>query len=130
VLGLSNRHQHSSGAVCPALEISFRIGNLVRRVVWMVSFTVHTCTSREVLEVHNASELLLNCSSDVPTLYVLPMKKHDLELVASTCTMSCNALLHDYTRHMKACHNIVGPHAKRRGDRSPEYHEEQHKDVA
>jgi hypothetical protein len=31
-------------------------------------------------------------------MYVLPMEKHELELVTSTCTMSCNVLLHDYTR--------------------------------
>jgi hypothetical protein len=34
-----------------------------------------------------------------PRLYVRLMKKHELELVTSTCTMSCNVLLHDCTRH-------------------------------
>jgi hypothetical protein len=46
-----------------------------------------------------ASQPLLNCSSDEPKLYVLPMEKHELELVTSTCTMSYNVLLHDCTRH-------------------------------
>jgi hypothetical protein len=32
-------------------------------------------------------------------MYVLPMEKHELELVKSTCTMSCKVLLHDCTRH-------------------------------
>jgi hypothetical protein len=32
-------------------------------------------------------------------LYVRPMEKHELELVTSTCTMSCNVLLQDCTRH-------------------------------
>jgi hypothetical protein len=27
------------------------------------------------------------------------MEKHELELVTSTCTMTCNVLLQDYTRH-------------------------------
>jgi hypothetical protein len=40
------------------------------------------------------------CSSDVPTLYVYPMEKHELDLVTSTCTLSCNAMLHDCTRHI------------------------------
>jgi hypothetical protein len=42
----------------------------------------------------------LNWSSDIPTVYVLPMGKHELELVSSTCTMACNVMLHDYTRHI------------------------------
>jgi hypothetical protein len=29
------------------------------------------------------------------------MEKHELELVASTCTMLCNVLLHDCTRHTR-----------------------------
>ena len=29
------------------------------------------------------------------------MEKHELELVTSICTMSCNVLLHDYTRHTR-----------------------------
>jgi hypothetical protein len=32
-------------------------------------------------------------------MYVLPMEKHELELVTSTCTMPCNMLLQDCTRH-------------------------------
>jgi hypothetical protein len=35
-----------------------------------------------------------------PRVYVRPMEKHELELVTSTCTMSCNVLLHDCTRHI------------------------------
>jgi hypothetical protein len=32
-------------------------------------------------------------------MYVLPMKKHGLDLVTRTCTISCNKiLLQDYTR--------------------------------
>jgi hypothetical protein len=40
-------------------------------------------------------------SSDIPTMYVLPTEKHEFELVTSTCTMYCNVLLHDYTRHTR-----------------------------
>jgi hypothetical protein len=29
------------------------------------------------------------------------MEKHELELVLSTCTLSCNVLLHDCTRHTR-----------------------------
>jgi len=29
------------------------------------------------------------------------MEKHELELVTSTCTMYCNVLLHDCTRHSR-----------------------------
>jgi hypothetical protein len=29
------------------------------------------------------------------------MEKHELELVTSTFTMSCNVLLHDCTRHTR-----------------------------
>jgi hypothetical protein len=35
-----------------------------------------------------------------PRVYVRPMENHELELVTSTCTMSCNALLQDCTRHI------------------------------
>jgi hypothetical protein len=35
-----------------------------------------------------------------PRLYVRPMEKHELELVTNTCTMSCNVLLQDCTRHI------------------------------
>jgi hypothetical protein len=34
-----------------------------------------------------------------PRVYVHPMEKHELELVTSTCTMSCNVLFQDCTRH-------------------------------
>jgi hypothetical protein len=51
--------------------------------------------------VYYASKPSLNRSSDVPTLYVLPMENHELELVTSTCTMSCYVVLHYYTRHSK-----------------------------
>jgi hypothetical protein len=37
------------------------------------------------------------------------MEKHELELVTSTCTMSCNVLLHDCTRHNK----LVVPEVRR-----------------
>jgi hypothetical protein len=40
-----------------------------------------------------------DCSSDVPTLYVFPIEKRELKLVTSTCTLSCNEVLHVYTRH-------------------------------
>ena len=36
-----------------------------------------------------------------PRLYVRPMEKHELAFVTSTCTMSCNALLQDCTRHTR-----------------------------
>jgi hypothetical protein len=29
------------------------------------------------------------------------MEKHELKLVTSTCTMSCNVLLQDFTRHTR-----------------------------
>jgi hypothetical protein len=35
-----------------------------------------------------------------PRLYVRPLEKHELELVTSTFTMSCNVLLQDCTRHI------------------------------
>jgi hypothetical protein len=53
-----------------------------------------------------ASEPSLICGSDVPTLYVLPMEKHELELVTSTCTMSCNVLLHDCTRYNEGSRRV------------------------
>jgi hypothetical protein len=34
-------------------------------------------------------------------MYVLPMEKHKLDLATSTCTVSCNVLLHDCTRHTR-----------------------------
>jgi hypothetical protein len=34
-------------------------------------------------------------------MYILPMEKHESELVTSICTMSCNVLLHDCTRHTR-----------------------------
>jgi hypothetical protein len=34
-----------------------------------------------------------------PRLYVRPLEKQELDLVTSTCTMSCNVLLQDFTRH-------------------------------
>jgi hypothetical protein len=71
----------------------------LRRVFWLVRLAVRTCTYREVLVVQCALEPLLILFSDVPTLYVRPIEKHELELVTSTCTMSCNVLLHDYTRY-------------------------------
>jgi hypothetical protein len=37
-----------------------------------------------------------------PRLYVRPLEQRELELVTSTCTMSCNVLLHDFTRHTRA----------------------------
>jgi hypothetical protein len=40
-----------------------------------------------------------------PRLYVRPMEKHELELVTSTCTMPCNVLLHDCTRHRRVFSN-------------------------
>jgi hypothetical protein len=43
----------------------------------------------------------LNCSKDVPTMYVLPMENHELKLVTRTCTMSCNVLLQDCARHTR-----------------------------
>jgi hypothetical protein len=36
-----------------------------------------------------------------PRLYVLPMEKHELAFVTSTCTMSCHVLLQDCTRHTR-----------------------------
>jgi hypothetical protein len=36
-----------------------------------------------------------------PRLYVRPMKKHELDLVTSTSTMSCNVLLQDCTHHTR-----------------------------
>jgi hypothetical protein len=64
-------------------------------------FIVRACTYREVLVVQYASKPLLICSSDVPTVYVLLMEKHALYLVTSTCTMSCNVVLQNRTRHTR-----------------------------
>jgi hypothetical protein len=52
---------------------------------------------------HNPYEY---CNSDVPTLYVRPMEKHELELVTSTSTMSCYVLLYDYTRHKRVLREV------------------------
>jgi hypothetical protein len=102
MLGLSNRRQQTSDAACPVWGITFCIGNFAWRVIGLVKFNVRTCMYREVLIVQYASaEPLLICSTDVPTFYVFPMEKHDLYLVTSTCTMSCNVLLLDCTRHKK-----------------------------
>jgi hypothetical protein len=88
VLGLSNRHQHTSDAARPSLGTSFSIGNLVRRVLWMVRCNVSTCTFREVLIVRCASRPSLNCGTDVLTM-------DELELVTSTCFMYNNVLLQE-----------------------------------
>jgi hypothetical protein len=50
--------------------------------------------------VQHASEPSLDCISGVPTLYFLPMEKHELELVTSTCTMSCNVLFLECARQI------------------------------
>jgi hypothetical protein len=34
-------------------------------------------------------------------MYVLTMEKHELELESSTCTLSCNIVLQDCTRHTR-----------------------------
>jgi hypothetical protein len=34
-------------------------------------------------------------------MYALQTEKHELELVTSTYTMSCNVVLHDCTRHTR-----------------------------
>jgi hypothetical protein len=44
-----------------------------------------------------------------PRVYVRPMEKHELELVMSTCTMSCNVLLRDCTRHTNTTVNVMRP---------------------
>jgi hypothetical protein len=77
------------------------MGILAWCVIWRVTFTVRTCTYLEVPVVQYALEPSLNYSSDVPMLYVLPIESHKLELVTSTCTMSCNVLLQDCTRHTR-----------------------------
>jgi hypothetical protein len=46
---------------------------------------------REVLVVQYALAPSLNCIRDVP-MYVRPMEKHELDLVTSTCIMSCNVM--------------------------------------
>jgi hypothetical protein len=61
----------------------------------MVRFTMRTCTYREVPVIHYALEPSLNCSCDVPTMYVFQVEKHELELVTSACRMSCNVFLHE-----------------------------------
>jgi hypothetical protein len=68
---------------------------------WLAFINVRTCAYHEVMVVRYASNSLLNRSSDVLTLYVLPMEKHEYELVTSTCTMCRNVRLHDYTRHTR-----------------------------
>jgi hypothetical protein len=74
--------------------------NSLRRVIWPVRLTVRICTYREVLVVQYASVPLMNIAvATYPRLYVRPMEKHELELVTSTCTISCNVLLQDCTRH-------------------------------
>jgi hypothetical protein len=101
VLGLSNRHQQTSDATRSVWGITSCIENLAWLVVWLVKFIVLSCTYREVHVVEDALEPLLYCNSDVTTLYVLSMEKHDLEFVTSTRTMSCNIFLRDCTRHTR-----------------------------
>jgi hypothetical protein len=40
-------------------------------------------------------------------MYVLPMEKHELDLVTSTCTMSYNVLMRDCTRHTNIINNFM-----------------------
>jgi hypothetical protein len=49
----------------------------------------------------------MNCNSDAPTLYILPMEKHELDLVTSTGTMSCNVMLHYCTRHTRTLSLLI-----------------------
>jgi hypothetical protein len=44
------------------------------------------------------------------------MEKHELELVASTCTMSCNVLLHDCTRHTRTLPLLTDLRGRREAD--------------
>jgi hypothetical protein len=67
----------------------------------------------EVLVVKCASVLSLNRSSDVPTMYVLPMEKHELDFITSICTLSCNILLHDCTRHTRTLPLLIDLEASR-----------------
>jgi hypothetical protein len=83
--GLSNRRKQTSDAACPGWGITFFIENFDWRVIGLVRYIVRPCTYREVFVVQYASEPLLICSRDVPTLYVFPMEKHELYLVTSTC---------------------------------------------
>jgi hypothetical protein len=49
-------------------------------------------------------------------MYVLPMKKHELDLVTSTCTMSCTTVLHDYTRHTRTLPLLTNLEVSREAD--------------
>jgi hypothetical protein len=59
VLWLSNRRQQSSDAAGLAWGITFCIGNLAWRVIWLVRSTVRTYTYREVLAIQYASKPML-----------------------------------------------------------------------
>jgi hypothetical protein len=85
VLGLFNRCQHASDAARPTLGTSrFALGTLSSEIYCAYMYVPGGTGSI----VRTSSLPSLNCSSDVPTLYVFPMEKHELDLVTSTCTMS------------------------------------------
>jgi hypothetical protein len=49
-------------------------------------------------------------------MYVLPMEKHELNLVTSTCIMLCNAVLQDCTRHTRTLPLLTYLEATREAD--------------
>jgi hypothetical protein len=61
-----------------------------------VSGVSRTCQAWSYCSINT----LMNISvATYPRVYVHPLEKHELESVTSTCTMSCNVLLQDCTRH-------------------------------
>jgi hypothetical protein len=49
-------------------------------------------------------------------MYVLPMEKHEMDFVTSSCTMSCNVLLHDYTSQTRTLPLFTNIKASREAD--------------
>jgi hypothetical protein len=49
-------------------------------------------------------------------MYVLPMVKHELDLVTGTYTMSCNVMLQDCTRHTRTLPILTDLEAGREAD--------------
>ena len=80
------------------------------RVIWLVRLIMHICTYREVLVVLQHQHHYNIAVATYPRVYVHPVEKHELVSVTSTCTMSCNVLLQDCTRHKQLNCAFANPH--------------------
>jgi hypothetical protein len=80
--------------------------NSVLIVVDHLTRMAHFLPCTESITAEETATLFLQAVATYPRLYVRPMEKHELELVTSTCTMSYNVLLHDFTRHSNEAKTI------------------------